>query len=64
MAGQGERGGTFRNPGQEMQRKEGTDVEAERSDLRAAGEKPSSNEGAKGKRPHGRAAQKETGQQR
>ena len=40
------------------------DVEAERSDLRAAGEKSSSNVGAKGKRPHGRAAQKETGQQR
>jgi hypothetical protein len=40
------------------------DSEAERSDLRLAGEKSSSHVGAKGKRPHGRAAQKETRQQR
>jgi hypothetical protein len=39
-----------------------SEVEAERSDLRAAGEKLSSNVGTKGRQPHGRASQKETGQ--
>ena len=50
-----------------MQRREGTELhhmEAERSDFRAVGKKLSSNVGANGKRLHGRATQKETGQQR
>jgi hypothetical protein len=53
-------------PRDEGKRKEQNrhDTEAERSDLRAAGEKSSSDVGAKGKRPRGKAAQKETGQQR
>ena len=35
-------------------------AEGERSDLRTAGEKLSGNVDAKGKQPHGKAAQKET----
>ena len=49
---------------QSREEQNGQDWESERSDLRATGEKSSSNVGAKGKWPHGRAAQKETGQQR
>ena len=40
------------------------DLEGKRSDLRAAGEKASSNVGTKRKWPRETAAQKETGQQR
>jgi hypothetical protein len=40
------------------------DAEIERSDLRAAGEGSSSSIGAMEKQLHGKAAQKETGQQR
>ena len=40
------------------------DSEGEGSDLKAAGEKSSSNVGGKGKRPYEEAAQKVTGQQR
>jgi hypothetical protein len=39
------------------------DSEAEGSDLKAAGEKPSSNVGGKAIQPYGAAAQKVTGQQ-
>ena len=65
MAGQGERGRTFRISRQKCRgekEKNSHDAEVERSDLRAAGEKSSSNVRTKGKWACGRAVQKETGQ--
>ena len=67
MAGQGDGGRTFRLCGQGTREERGEnhhDSEAEGSDLRAAGEKPSSNVGGKGMQPYGVAAQKVTGKKR
>ena len=68
MAGQGDRAGLldcmdtgWRGGGEEENH---CDSEAEGSDLRAAGEKPSSNVGGKRKQPYEGTSQKVTGQQR